>query len=54
MNGSQLFGVSRSVADAVGGGSTVNVDGSITLPSYEVGCTTVSNGGDAVATELHT
>src|SRR5437660_1575682 len=48
VNGSQLFGVSSSVADALGGGSSVNIDGSITLPSYNVGGTTVNNVGDAV------
>ncbi|MGF6605069.1 S-ribosylhomocysteine lyase LuxS involved in autoinducer biosynthesis, partial [Paraburkholderia sp. GAS448] len=48
INGGQLFGVSSSVADALGGGSTVNADGTVSAPSYEVGGTTVSNVGDAV------
>ncbi|MBJ9753630.1 ESPR-type extended signal peptide-containing protein [Burkholderia cepacia] len=37
VNGSQLHGVSESVASAIGGGATVNPDGSISAPSYTVG-----------------
>ncbi|WP_333993066.1 ESPR-type extended signal peptide-containing protein [Burkholderia orbicola] len=37
VNGSQLHGVADSVASAIGGGSTVNVDGSISAPSFTVG-----------------
>ncbi|CAM2165870.1 YadA-like family protein [Burkholderia cepacia] len=37
INGSQLHGVSDSVASAIGGGSTVNADGSISAPSFTVG-----------------
>jgi autotransporter adhesin len=48
INGAQLFGVSQSVADAMGGGSTVNPDGTISAPSYTVGGTTVNNVGDAI------
>ncbi|WEJ74300.1 YadA-like family protein [Pseudomonas sp. PSE14] len=53
VNGGQLFGVSQSVANAMGGGSTVNSDGSISAPSYSVtnldgSTTTVSNVGDAI------
>ncbi|UJH76242.1 YadA-like family protein (plasmid) [Burkholderia cenocepacia] len=53
VNGSQLHGVSASVASAIGAGSTVNPDGSITAPSFTVGdgsggTTTVHNVGDAV------
>ncbi|MFR0692842.1 YadA-like family protein [Enterobacterales bacterium AE_CKDN230030158-1A_HGKHYDSX7] len=53
VNGGQLFGVSQSVANAIGGGSTVNTDGSISAPSYSVtnidgSTTTVSNVGDAI------
>lgn len=36
VNGGQLFGVSQSVADALGGGSTVNNDGTVSAPSYNV------------------
>ncbi|MDR0184688.1 YadA-like family protein [Lysobacter arvi] len=53
VNGSQLYTVAQSVADAIGGGSTVDKDGSITAPTYNVtnvdGTTTeVHNVGDAV------
>jgi trimeric autotransporter adhesin len=48
VNGSQLYGVSSSVADAIGGGSTVNADGTISAPSYTVDGTTVHNIGDAI------
>jgi hypothetical protein len=48
INGSQLAGVSSSFATAIGGGSMMNADGSITLPSFNVGGTTVHNGGDAI------
>ncbi|OXI19028.1 YadA family autotransporter adhesin [Burkholderia sp. AU15512] len=37
VNGSQLHGVADSVASAIGGGSTVNPDGSISAPSFSVG-----------------
>ncbi|MDR8052959.1 ESPR-type extended signal peptide-containing protein [Burkholderia cenocepacia] len=37
VNGSQLHGVSASVASAIGGGATVNPDGSISAPSFTVG-----------------
>ncbi|RJF90250.1 hypothetical protein [Sphingomonas cavernae] len=36
INGSQLYGVSQSVANHLGGGSTVNPDGSVTGPTYVV------------------
>jgi hypothetical protein len=48
INGSQLYGTSSSVANALGGGSTVNPDGTISAPSYSVGGTTVGNVGDAI------
>jgi trimeric autotransporter adhesin len=48
INGSQLYSVSESVAQAIGGGSTVNADGSISAPSYTVDGTTVHNMGDAI------
>ncbi len=53
INGSQLHGVSTSVASAIGATSTVNPDGSITAPSFTVGdgkggTTTVHNVGDVV------
>ncbi|VWB13129.1 putative hemagglutinin-related autotransporter protein [Burkholderia lata] len=37
VNGSQLHGVADSVASAIGGGSTVNADGSLSAPSFTVG-----------------
>nr|WP_319993661.1 YadA-like family protein [Burkholderia cenocepacia] len=37
INGSQLHGVSDSVASAIGGGATVNADGSISAPAFTVG-----------------
>ncbi|WP_322013510.1 ESPR-type extended signal peptide-containing protein [Paraburkholderia sp. J12] len=48
VNGSQLYATASSAASALGGGSTVNADGSISAPSYSVGGTTVSNVGDAI------
>ncbi|MBK3787142.1 adhesin, partial [Paraburkholderia aspalathi] len=48
INGSQLYGVSSSVASALGGGSTVNADGTVSVPSYTVGGTTVTSVGAAV------
>ena len=48
MNGSQLYALANSTADALGGGSTVNPDGSITAPTYVVDGTTVNNVGDAI------
>ncbi len=48
VNGSQLYALASSTANAMGGGSTVNPDGSITPPSYVVNGTTVNNAGDAI------
>ncbi|KVD40962.1 hypothetical protein WS61_02375 [Burkholderia sp. ABCPW 11] len=53
VNGSQLHGVAGSVASAIGGGSTVNLDGSISAPSFTVGdgsggTKIVNSVGDAV------
>ncbi|WP_426270101.1 YadA-like family protein [Dyella kyungheensis] len=53
VNGGQLHGVSQSVANAMGGGSTVNSDGSISAPSYTVtnvdgSTSTVNSVGDAI------
>jgi len=48
INGGQLYGVSSSFATAIGGGSQVNTDGSITQPSFTVGGKTVYNVGDAI------
>ncbi|NPT55929.1 hemagglutinin [Paraburkholderia sp. 5N] len=48
VNGSQLYTHAASTAVALGGGSTVNPDGSVTAPSYNVGGTVVSNVGSAI------
>jgi len=53
VNGSQLYTVAQSVADGLGGGSTVNEDGSVSAPTYNVtnidGTTSeVHNVGDAI------
>ncbi|MDV3467512.1 YadA-like family protein, partial [Stenotrophomonas sp. C3(2023)] len=46
-NGSQLHGTAQSVADALGGGSVVNPDGSVSAPSYQIGGTDYTNVGDS-------
>ncbi|EOR03880.1 hypothetical protein F896_03327, partial [Acinetobacter genomosp. 15BJ] len=48
INGSQLAGTAKSVSDALGGGSVVNPDGTVTAPSYTVNGETVTNVGDAI------
>ncbi|MFC3170651.1 hypothetical protein ACFOGQ_01855 [Acinetobacter vivianii] len=48
INGSQLAGTAQSVSDALGGGSTVNPDGTVTAPNYSVNGTDVNNVGDAI------
>ncbi|QLB15235.1 adhesin [Mannheimia granulomatis] len=56
VNGSQLYGTASSVANALGGGSTVNTDGTVSAPSYTVvngapaaeASKTVNNVGDAI------
>ncbi|WP_233879886.1 YadA-like family protein [Paraburkholderia flagellata] len=47
VNGTQLYSLANSTADALGGGSTVNDDGSITAPTYNFGGKTFYNAGDA-------
>ena len=49
INGSQLHAVSASMAAGLGGGSTVNPDGTVSAPSYSVDGKTVSNTGEAIA-----
>ncbi|MFL9917316.1 YadA-like family protein [Paraburkholderia fungorum] len=49
VNGSQLHANAASTAAALGGGSTVNADGTVSAPSYSVGGTTVNNVGAAIA-----
>jgi autotransporter adhesin len=48
INGSQLAATSQSFATAIGGGSMMNTDGSITQPSFSVGTSTFHNVGDAI------
>nr|WP_260854143.1 YadA-like family protein [Paraburkholderia sp. BCC1886] len=48
VNGSQLYASAASTAAAIGGGSTVNEDGTISAPTYVIGGTTVNNIGDAI------
>jgi autotransporter adhesin len=48
VNGSQLYAQGASTAVALGGGSTVNPDGTITAPSYTVGGTVVNSIGGAL------
>ena len=48
INGSQLFGVSSALVDALGGSASLSADGSITLPTYRIGNTTYSNVGGAL------
>ncbi|ENX24116.1 hypothetical protein F892_00142, partial [Acinetobacter vivianii] len=48
INGSQLAGTAQSVSDALGGGSTVNPDGTVTAPNYTVNGDSVNNVGDAI------
>jgi len=48
VNGSQLCASATSTAAALGGGASVNADGTVSAPSYGVGGTTVSNVGAAI------
>ncbi|HGC3203755.1 TPA: YadA-like family protein [Escherichia coli] len=48
INGSQLYGVSDYIADALGGNAVVNADGSITTPTYAIAGGSYSNVGDAL------
>ncbi|UJH76246.1 YadA-like family protein (plasmid) [Burkholderia cenocepacia] len=48
INGAQLHGVSQSVADSLGGGSTVDANGNVTNPTYVVNNQTFNNVGDAI------
>ncbi|WP_408405514.1 YadA family autotransporter adhesin [Paraburkholderia sediminicola] len=48
VNGAQLHANAKSTADALGGGSTVNEDGTISMPTYNVGGTTVNGVGAAI------
>jgi len=55
INGSQLLSVSQSIANHLGGGSVVNIDGTITGPTYQIqggNYTTVYNAFEAVDSEI--
>jgi autotransporter adhesin len=47
INGSQLHGVSQSVASALGGDSVVNPDGTISAPNWQIGGQTYQDIGSA-------
>ena len=49
VNGSQLWGVSSSVATHFGGGSTINADGTVSAPTYNIRGGTYHNVGDALS-----
>jgi trimeric autotransporter adhesin len=54
VNGAQLYGVSESVAKAIGGNAAVNADGTLSAPSFTVGdgnggTVTVNSLGDAIS-----
>ncbi|QBQ95850.1 YadA-like family protein [Paraburkholderia pallida] len=48
VNGAQLYNVASSTADSLGGGSTVNSDGSISAPTYNIGGNSYTNVGSAL------
>ena len=48
INGGQFYGLASSVADAIGGGASVNPDGTMTGPTYNIGGDTYTNIGDAI------
>ncbi|WP_244146612.1 YadA-like family protein [Paraburkholderia sp. BCC1876] len=49
VNGSQLYGVASSVAKDLGGGASVNADGTVSAPSYVVQGATKSDVGSALS-----
>ncbi|WP_250250557.1 YadA-like family protein [Escherichia coli] len=49
INGSQLYASSKSVADRLGGGATVNAQGVVTAPNYRLKNGIYGNVGDALA-----
>ncbi|MEM5312280.1 YadA-like family protein [Paraburkholderia sp. JHI869] len=48
VNGQQLYGVASSTASALGGGSTVSPDGTVSAPTYNIGGDTFNNVGGAL------
>ncbi len=49
VNGAQLYSSAASTASALGGGSSVNADGTVSAPAYSVNNTTVNNVGAAIS-----
>jgi len=49
VNVRQLTGTAQSIASALGGGSAVNADGTLSSPSYSVGGSNYGSVGEAVA-----
>lgn len=49
INGSQIYAISKSVADRLGGGATVNAQGVVTAPNYRLKNGIYGNVGDALA-----
>ena len=47
VNGSQIYANQKSVADALGAGSVVNPDGTISPPAFALNSKTYNNAGDA-------
>jgi autotransporter adhesin len=48
INGSQLFGTAQSIATGLGGGASVNPNGTVTPPLYVIGTTTANDVGGAL------
>ncbi|TDN62918.1 ESPR-type extended signal peptide-containing protein [Paraburkholderia sp. BL10I2N1] len=48
INGSQLYNTASTVAAALGGGSTVDISGNVTIPAYVIGLQTFSDVGSAL------
>ena len=48
INGSQIYGSAASVAQNFGGGATVNADGTLSAPTYNIQGTSYSNVGSAL------
>ncbi|EDW2258605.1 autotransporter adhesin SadA [Salmonella enterica subsp. enterica] len=49
VTGAQIYSLSQSVADRLGGGASVNSDGTVNAPLYEVGTGTYNNVGSALS-----
>lgn len=49
VTGAQIYSLSQSVADRLGGGASVNSDGAVNAPLYEVGTGIYNNVGSALS-----